>query len=148
MKHEDFGDHELHSVQEWVRVIRKGSETNEFEESEEKEYWGEVVVKSDARETPIHATTREDINALLADGYEVDDDRLPAPKNTPRNTVQTDLMVYKEVWKCNDIDHRRALGCRRDASKLDGMNEEFISVLTYPTKCVLFLPKFFLLGLF
>ena len=47
---------------------------------------GEVAVESDACETPIYATTREDIHALLADGYGVDDDRLPAPDNTPRNT--------------------------------------------------------------
>ena len=26
MKHEDFGDHELHCIQKWVRFIREGSE--------------------------------------------------------------------------------------------------------------------------
>ena len=119
------------------------SEANEFEDSEEKEERGEVSVESDARETPIHATTREDINALLADGYEVDDDRLPAPENTPRNTGKTDQPVYKEGWKWYGVDHRRASGCRRDAAKLDGMNKEFISVLTYLTAFELFLPKTF-----
>ena len=43
----------------------------------------EVVVEYDARETPIHETTQEDINSLLADGYEVDDDRLSDHDNTP-----------------------------------------------------------------
>ena len=40
-------------------------------------------VESDSRETPICATTREDINALLADGYKVSDHILPDPKNKP-----------------------------------------------------------------
>ena len=44
------------------------------------------MVKYDALETPIRATTQEDINTLLADGYGVDDDRLSAPENTLRNT--------------------------------------------------------------
>ena len=86
MKHKDFRDHELHCVHKWVNVIREGIETHVFEDSEEKEEGGEVAVKYDAIETPIHATTREDINDLLADGYEVDDDRLPATDITPSAT--------------------------------------------------------------
>ena len=46
---------------------------------------GEVESKYDARETLIHATTQEDISALLADDYEVDDDRFPDPEIKPRN---------------------------------------------------------------
>ena len=108
IKHEDFGDHEFHSVQKWVRVIREGIDAHALEDSEEKEERGEVAVESDARETPIHATNREDINALLAYEYEVDDDRLPAPENTPRDTCQTDPTVYKEGRKWNGIDHMGA----------------------------------------
>ena len=37
MKHEDFGDHELHCVQKWVRVIRESSEANSFNDSKKKE---------------------------------------------------------------------------------------------------------------
>ena len=47
------------------------------------------MVESDTRETPIHATTQEEINALLADGYEVDDDRLTDPENKPSPTYNT-----------------------------------------------------------
>ena len=39
-----------------------------FEYSEEKEEVGEVAVESNAHETLIHATTREDINTLLLYG--------------------------------------------------------------------------------
>ena len=56
---------------------------------------GEVVVKYYALETPMHANTRENINALLADGYEVDDDRLPDPENTTSNTGKKNQPVYK-----------------------------------------------------
>ena len=58
MIHEDFGDHEFQCAQKWVIVIREGSEAHTFEDSEDKEERGEVVVESDARDTPIHATTR------------------------------------------------------------------------------------------
>ena len=40
-----------------------------------------MEVKPNARETPIHATTREDIDYILADDYKVDADRLPDPEN-------------------------------------------------------------------
>ena len=56
---------------------------------------GEVVVKYNSRETPIHATTREDINALLADGCKVNDDRIAAFDNKPGATGKTDQPVYK-----------------------------------------------------
>ena len=67
MKHEEFRDHKLHWVQKLVVVIIEGSEAHALEDSEEKDDRGEVAVKYDSRETPIHATTREDINSLLSD---------------------------------------------------------------------------------
>ena len=48
-----------------------------------------VGVKYDSCETTIHATTQEGINTLLADGYKVDDDRLPDPNNKPSLTGNT-----------------------------------------------------------
>ena len=84
-------------------------------------------------ETPICVTTQQYINYLLEDGYVVDDDRPPSPENKQNSTGDTERPVYKQIWKCNDIDHRRSAGCRRDAVKLYGMNEKFISVLTYLT---------------
>ena len=96
MKHEDLGDHELHYVQKWVRVIIEVSEAHVFEDIEDNEERWEVAVESDDCGTPICATTREDINDLLEDGYEVDDDRLTAPENTPSNTGKTGQPVYKE----------------------------------------------------
>ena len=68
MKHEDFGDHELHCVQKWVQVILEGSDAHKLEDSQDKGERGEVVVEYDACETPIHATTQGDINALLSYG--------------------------------------------------------------------------------
>ena len=43
-----------------------------------------------SHETLIYATTQEVINALLADGYEFDDDIIPAPKNKTITTGDTD----------------------------------------------------------
>ena len=47
--------------------------------SKEKER-GEFAIRSDALETPIHGTTKEDINDLLDSGHEVDYDRLTYPE--------------------------------------------------------------------
>ena len=67
-----------------------------FEDSEYKKERGEVAIGSDARETPIHATTREVINDLLDDGYEVDDDIFTAPENKPIPAGDTHRTLYKE----------------------------------------------------
>ena len=55
----------------------------------------EVLFKYNARDTLIHATTQEDINALLEDGYEVDDDIFPAADNKLSSTGKTELLVYR-----------------------------------------------------
>ena len=68
---------------------------------------GEVVVKYDPCENTIHANTQENINALLADGYEVDDDILPATENTPSNTGGNNQPIYKQGCKWNVIDQTR-----------------------------------------
>ena len=65
----------------WFRVVREVSETHVFKDIEQKEGGGEVAIVSDARDTPIHATTQWGLNYLLDDVYEVDNYRLPAPKN-------------------------------------------------------------------
>ena len=122
MKHKDFGDHELQCVNKWVRVIRDGIETHVLEDSEDKEQGGQFEFKYDARKNPIHKTTQEDINALLAYGYEVDYDILPAPKKKSRSTGDTDRSVYKQGCKWSGIDHRRAEGYLQESAELDGMN--------------------------
>ena len=66
-----------------------------FRESEEKQDGVEVAVKQDAYDTPIHEKTQEDINAILPYGYEVNDDRLLDPENTPSATGNNDQPVYK-----------------------------------------------------
>ena len=91
---------------------------------------GGVKIGSDACENPICAHTLGGINDLLSDGNEVDDERLPSIENKLIPTCNTDRPVYKEGWKWSGIYHRRAADCLRNTSKLDGMNEEYISVLT------------------
>ena len=59
---------------------------------------GAGVIRSDARETPVNATTQEGIYDLLSNVYEVDYDRLPYIKNKPIHTGNTELKVYKEGW--------------------------------------------------
>ena len=55
---------------------------------------GGVEIVSNARETPIHATTCKGINDILSGGNEVDDDGLPNTKTKPSHTGDTGLPVY------------------------------------------------------
>ena len=98
-------------------------------------------VKSDARETPVHKTTWEDVNSLLGGGYEVDDGILPSPKNKPSDRGDTDRTICKDGCNWNFTYHRRVAGFWQYTVKLDGMNKYLISVLNYLTVFFLFLPK-------
>ena len=101
-----------------------------FEDSEEKKVRREFAIVSNARETPINETTQEDINAHLAVGHEVDDDRLPDIENKPIPTRNTDLSVYKEGWKWSGIYHRKESDYRQYSEKNYRMDKECINVLT------------------
>ena len=97
MKPEDFEDHEFHWVKRWVRFIIEVSNTHVIKDSEDKDEEGDITVEFYARKNTINATTWEDINYLLAYGYTVDDDRLPAPKNKTNiigDTEQNNIKRY------------------------------------------------------
>jgi hypothetical protein len=68
----------LHAVLRWVKVVQQGPL---IQNSASSTYNDEEV----GRELPagsIHST-REDINRLRAEGFDVDDDNDPAPENIP-----------------------------------------------------------------
>ena len=52
------------------------------------------MVESNTYETHIHATNQEDINDLLADGYNVDDDIIPDPDKKTSTKSDTYQPVY------------------------------------------------------
>ena len=93
-----------------------------FKYIEEKLELREVADESDACETSIRETTREDINAVLAYGYNIYDDRLPDYDNKQSATDKTDQRVYKLGWKWNVVDYSSAEFFERDAEKLYGTN--------------------------
>ena len=123
MKHEYFGDQELQCVQRWIIFIREGSDTHLFKDIEEKNDSGEITIGSNARETPIYATTRYGVNDLLSGGHEVTYNRLPDPKNKPSLKLDTDRPVYKQGWKRSNIYYSKASGCRWYAEIIDDMNK-------------------------
>ena len=82
--------------------------------------YGVVAVKYDAHQTLINENTQEDISAILANGYRVDDARLTEPDNKPSAGGDTDRPIYKYGWKCNGVKHRGGTGCQRDAEKFMG----------------------------
>ena len=77
MEKQDFKYKELHCIQRQVIVDTEGSGANVFEDIEQKEDEGTVVVESDQRETIMHETTQEDINDFLVDRHELDNDQQP-----------------------------------------------------------------------
>ena len=65
------------------------------------------------------------------------------PRTNQALEVIPTTSIYRDVWKWNGIYHRKAVGRRLDSEKLDGTNEEFISILTYLSAYVPLLPKTF-----
>ena len=94
MQYNEFEEHGLHWIQKWVRVNREGPDTHVFEDIEDKEEGGQVMVESDAHETPIDTITRYDLNALLEDGYEVENHGIPAPDNKPITIFDHGHSIY------------------------------------------------------
>ena len=48
-----------------------------------------------------------------------------------------EFLCFVGIWLLITSDNRREAGCWRDAERIDGMNKEFIGVLTYLTEFVL-----------
>ena len=55
----------------------------------------EVAVYSYQHDTTINAANQEDINAILVDGYEVEDGRHPETNNKLRHRGDTERKIYK-----------------------------------------------------
>ena len=55
----------------------------------------------------LTGTTVEDISHFCAQGFEVDDDNDPAPKNAPAATPSTTSCIYLD-WGSNTLDPRRS----------------------------------------
>ena len=73
----------------------QGYDENVFEDIEDKEDEVEVAVDSYQHDTTINAANQEDINAILVDGYEVEDGRHPETNNKLRNRGDTERKIYK-----------------------------------------------------
>ena len=56
-----------------------------------------MAVDSYQCETPIHATTQEDINDLLEDVYEAEYDKHPETNKKPINRGDTNKPIYKSI---------------------------------------------------
>ena len=80
-----------------------------LKDSEEEKERGEFAIRSDACETPIHESTKEDINDLLDSGHEVDDDRIPDTKNKPIPTVDTVKILLNPYSVCGIFRSTRKL---------------------------------------
>ena len=60
----------------------------------------------------MHATDQEEISSLLAYGYGVEDDIIPALNNKPRAGGDTDQSLYKKRLLWNGIYHMHAADCQ------------------------------------
>ena len=106
-RHEDFAAL-LHAVLRWVKVVQHGPP---IQNNAASTYNDEEV----GRELPagrIHST-REDINRLRAEGFDVDDDNDPAPENIPDqySTNSRGLSLNEgQQWKKEGICRRKMCG--------------------------------------
>ena len=56
MNYKDFEDKEFHFVQKWVISDIEGYDAHVLQDIEQKDNKGEVVIDTDQRDTPMHAT--------------------------------------------------------------------------------------------
>ena len=71
-----------------------------------------AAVKRYEQETPMHVATREYIYVIMADGCESGDKLKTILNEKPSDGAQDNYQsIYKEIWKWNVIDHRRAYVC-------------------------------------
>ena len=56
MNYKDFEDKEFNFVQKWVILDIEGYDAHVLQDIEQKDNEGEVVIDTDQRDTPMHAT--------------------------------------------------------------------------------------------
>jgi hypothetical protein len=114
-RHSDFPNQELHAVRKWCKVVTEGAEASFLEEEEAPRIRRQGPTEEQLRgpELPSelrNATRQEDVAAIRAAGFDVDDDNEPVPENLPDATDNINNNNNNQQWGWDGIDKRKQGG--------------------------------------
>ena len=137
LQHADFENVELYAVKQWVKVTQEG-----------RKPFGRTEVAgnhdSDAdsgHEIPVEvgrATGAKDIQAVQAQGLDVDDDNNPAPENLP--TAEDDVVNIVHEWGWDGFDRRRQEGFTNHEPQVNQFGQQALKQTSILSLFCLFFP--------
>jgi len=150
-RHDDFPDQELYCVTTWSRVTQEGSSTQfleavQIEAQEDDPDDDPEELPQDIRRRAVNGgmARAEDIAAVRAAGFEVDDDNDAAPENLPA-LAAAPVPPPEQVWGDTGLCHRRKENLQETKGKLNGVSDEIVrGSFTVLSMFLLFLPRVFI----
>ena len=90
LRHESFSPHIVYAVKRWCKVTVEGFQTEVIGTGDDSTVVGlPEGEEADVRGMASADTRQEDIIQVRADGFDVDDDNVPAPENIPNEEDTT-----------------------------------------------------------
>ena len=115
MRHDDFDDGQiLHAVARFCKVTQEGPIESLFDVIPTNDVENDrsvAVGVNENEEREIPSVLNEDVSSFRAQGFAVDDDNEPAPKNVPTSN-DTDTGDIYRPWGSEPLDARRVAGVR------------------------------------
>ena len=128
LRHESFAPHDVYAVKKWCKVVVGCPAPEAFQTTTETA----VIPPQEGEEADIRVhtsaeTRQEDISQVVADGFDVDDDRNPAPENIP-DDQQTQ---HQQEWGWDGICRRRQGQNSEHKASMKGKTEPEIKSMTF-----------------
>lgn len=140
-RHNEFEGHELHCMDRWAKVTAEGDPDHFFTEDTLEEAPNEQAGATSV-EVPALEGLAYDVLRLRAEGYDVDDDNDPAPKNTPAAAASGGPNAIYGQWGFSGICQRRVEHLGTEGARLRPVTSEIVmSGLDVLTMFLMFLPK-------
>jgi len=142
-RHDEFPNKEIFCVKRWVKVITEGDPRQLFVE-ERPEQEGRAVADKEMPESIRNPSrghgrvSREDLNEILAQGFNVDDDNEPVAENNDRRNNAKGIRDYGQEW-VNHVGtcYRKQEGFPNHRPKLVHLNGQLLA--EFDDLCAMFL---------
>ncbi len=134
MWHEDFDDGQLlYAVARYCKVQQEGASEHLFNKAQQSDLEGVEAVAVGGEEVVQHevpSILNKDASNFWAQGFEVDDNNNPAPKNLPGpNNNNSDCLYFP--WGAEPLDARRTAGVWDVQQSMVNADATLHSVLGY-----------------
>ena len=149
-RHEDFEGQELFTCRKHARTLAEGPEHLCFVESAARpaagapEGEGGIDIPDDIRLQDGGQHTREDVELLRREGFNIDDDNDPAPENIPANNRESSAPVEETMWGWKGFCHRKSSGFGNRAPRINTLPHDVLGNVSFLAMFLLLLPSTFL----